>query len=227
MEDCYNRVELCGQILTAPELSHTNHGELFYRFILSVPRLSGQSDDLPVLVRQNLLPDCLQEGDTVTLTGQLRSFNNRSGQGRRLILSIFARCSAGGESPLWTLGLLAGDHLGAFGPAGGGAGNRRQLLCRGTCPEPGVLKSGRWYSPATHCLRGIRYAYGLPGGFPGGMKDTQEVLSCVSFSADIQIQGYTWIRCLHPECPSPPAGQTVRSGEAFCQNTSGFHSRKS
>lgn len=91
MEDCYNRVELCGQILTAPELSHTNHGELFYRFILSVPRLSGQSDDLPVLVRQNLLPDCLQEGDTVTLTGQLRSFNNRSGQGRRLILSIFVR----------------------------------------------------------------------------------------------------------------------------------------
>ena len=42
MEDCYNRVDLCGQVLTAPEPSHTNHGETFYRFILSVPRLSGQ-----------------------------------------------------------------------------------------------------------------------------------------------------------------------------------------
>ena len=91
MEDCYNRVELCGQVLTLPEPSHTNHGEVFYRFLLSVPRLSGQSDELPVLVRQSLLPEGLQEGDTVCLVGQLRSFNNRSGQGRRLILSVFAR----------------------------------------------------------------------------------------------------------------------------------------
>lgn len=94
MEDCYNRVDLCGQVLTAPEPSHTNHGETFYRFILSVPRLSGQSDELPVLVRQGLLTEELREGDTVTLAGQLRSFNNRSGQGRKLILSVFARSLA-------------------------------------------------------------------------------------------------------------------------------------
>ena len=69
MEDCYNRVDLCGQVLTAPEPSHTNHGETFYRFILSVPRLSGQSDELPVLVRQGLLTEELREGDTVPLRG--------------------------------------------------------------------------------------------------------------------------------------------------------------
>lgn len=91
MEDCYNYVELCGQVRNAPELSHTNHGESFYRFMLSVPRLSGQCDDLPILVRQRLLPEQLTEGDTVSIKGQLRSFNNRSGQGRRLILSVFAR----------------------------------------------------------------------------------------------------------------------------------------
>lgn len=91
MEDCYNRVELCGEVLTLPEPSHTNHGEIFYRFMLSVPRLSGQNDELPVLVRQSLLPEEMREGDTVSITGQLRSFNNRSGQGRRLILSVFAR----------------------------------------------------------------------------------------------------------------------------------------
>ena len=91
MEDCYNRVELCGEVLTLPEPSHTNHGETFYRFMLAVPRLSGQSDELPVLMRQSLLPEEMQEGDTISVTGQLRSFNNRSGQGRRLILSVFAR----------------------------------------------------------------------------------------------------------------------------------------
>ena len=91
MEDCYNHVELCGGVLTAPEPSHTNHGESFYRFLLSVPRLSGLNDELPVLVRESLLPEDLSPGDTVTLLGQLRSFNNRSGIGRRLVLSIFAR----------------------------------------------------------------------------------------------------------------------------------------
>lgn len=62
MEDCYNRVELCGEVLTLPEPSHTNHGETFYRFMLAVPRLSGQSDELPVLVRQSLLPEEMREG---------------------------------------------------------------------------------------------------------------------------------------------------------------------
>lgn len=90
MNDCYNHVELCGQVLSNPELSHTNHGESFYRFMLSVPRLSGQCDQLPILVRRSLLPEELALGDTVCLTGQLRSFNNRSGEGRRLILSVFA-----------------------------------------------------------------------------------------------------------------------------------------
>ena len=90
MEDCYNHVELCGGVLTAPEPSHTNHGESFYRFLLSVPRLSGLNDELPVLVRESLLPADLSPGDTVTLLGQLRSFNNRSGVGSRLVLTVYA-----------------------------------------------------------------------------------------------------------------------------------------
>ena len=75
MEDCYNRVELCGQILTAPELSHTNHGELFYRFILSVPRLSGQSDDLPVITWGLLARQAaeLETGDSFCAEGRVQS----------------------------------------------------------------------------------------------------------------------------------------------------------
>ena len=82
MELNYNRVELCGTVLEAPVLSHVNHGCAFGRFPLSVLRLSGQPDKLQV-------------------TGQLRSFNNKSGQGSRLVISVFAQTlTAGGAGPL-------------------------------------------------------------------------------------------------------------------------------
>ena len=91
--DCnFNRVRLCGRISSDPALSHVNHGETFYRFVLSVQRLSGQCDDLPVIVPRQMLRACpLGRGDAAAVTGQLRSFNNRSGQGRRLIISVFAQ----------------------------------------------------------------------------------------------------------------------------------------
>lgn len=50
MELNYNRVELRGVAEDAPLLSHVNHGCAFYRFTLSVLRLSGQADKLPVIV---------------------------------------------------------------------------------------------------------------------------------------------------------------------------------
>ncbi len=52
MELNYNRVHLCGQAADVPTLSHVNHGCAFYRFTLSVLRLSGQADELPVIVPQ-------------------------------------------------------------------------------------------------------------------------------------------------------------------------------
>ena len=102
MELNYNRVELCGTVLEAPVLSHVNHGCAFCRFPLSVLRLSGQPDKLQVIAPQPLL-DALpvSPGDTVTVTGQLRSFNNKSGQGSRLVISVFAQTlTAGGAGPL-------------------------------------------------------------------------------------------------------------------------------
>ena len=55
MELNYNRVELRGVAEDAPLLSHVNHGCAFYRFTLSVLRLSGQADKLPVIVPRPLL----------------------------------------------------------------------------------------------------------------------------------------------------------------------------
>ena len=94
MELNYNRVHLCGQAADAPVLSHINHGCAFYRFTLSVLRLSGQADKLPVIVPRALLDTVpVAAGDTVTVIGQLRSFNNKSGQGSRLVISVFATSS--------------------------------------------------------------------------------------------------------------------------------------
>ena len=92
MELNYNRVELRGVAEDAPLLSHVNHGCAFYRFTLSVLRLSGQADKLPVIVsRPRLLLTPVSPGDGVHITGQLRSFNNKSGQGSRLVISTFAQ----------------------------------------------------------------------------------------------------------------------------------------
>ena len=109
MEQNFNHVLLCGQVLTQPQPSHVNHGQSFSRFLLSVPRLSGQEDCLPVIVPLPLIlaPSTLLEGIDIAegtplrVTGQLRSFNNRSGQGPRLVVSVFAQTlQPGGEGPV-------------------------------------------------------------------------------------------------------------------------------
>ena len=67
--DNFNRVILCGQVKDTPALSHINHAVSFYKFTLDVPRLSGQSDFLTVIVTAEQLGQTpLAPGDTVTVT---------------------------------------------------------------------------------------------------------------------------------------------------------------
>ena len=82
-----NEVELEGLVLDAPTFSHENHNTRFYRFSLQIPRLSGQWDTLPVLIPEHMTEQVIPE-QALRLQGQLRSFNNRSQQGRRLVLSV-------------------------------------------------------------------------------------------------------------------------------------------
>lgn len=91
-----NAVRLWGIPEGSPEFSHENHGEIFHRFFLSVPRLSGQADRLPVVLSA-ALAEQVCPGSPLGLTGQLRSFNNKSGQGSRLVLSVFAQELTPGE----------------------------------------------------------------------------------------------------------------------------------
>ena len=88
-----NDVLLEGIALQSPTLSHENHGLQFYRFFLEIPRLSGQADVLPVLVTGEQL--CrITPGTPLRIHGQLRSFNNRSGTGNRLVLTVYAQSIA-------------------------------------------------------------------------------------------------------------------------------------
>ena len=79
-----NEVLLEGMASEASAFSHENHGVRFFRLSLRVPRLSGTPDILPVLLPEPLLP-AAEGGGPLRVRGQLRSFNNRSGVGNRLV----------------------------------------------------------------------------------------------------------------------------------------------
>ena len=91
MEQSTNMVTLRGTLLALPQLSHSNHGKQFYRFTLEVPRLSGAVDLLPVVVERSILMDLdPTAGDMLTVCGQIRSHNQRSADGRHLLIFVFA-----------------------------------------------------------------------------------------------------------------------------------------
>jgi len=85
-----NEVLLEGLPLSVPEWSHENHGTQFYRFFLQVQRLSGTPDILPVVLPEFLATQ-IHPDSPIRIWGQLRSFNNRSGIGNRLVLTIYAQ----------------------------------------------------------------------------------------------------------------------------------------
>ena len=95
-EQTRNEVELCGSPLSAPVFSHENHTKRFFRFPLQIPRLSGTPDILPVVVPESMVPDILPE-TWLHIRGQLRSFNNKSGVGSRLVLTVYAMAVEPGD----------------------------------------------------------------------------------------------------------------------------------
>lgn len=90
-----NRVILRGTVDGGAELSHQVHGIDFYRFPLSVPRLSGREDRINILCSAALSP-LPRPGEYVEVEGEVRSFNNRTGVGNRLVITVLARSVAPG-----------------------------------------------------------------------------------------------------------------------------------
>lgn len=87
-----NQAILIGEVMQEPEYSHASHGEDFYRFPLRSLRLSGTEDVINVLASRSLLEQVpVRAGDRVHAGGEVRSYNNRSGVGSRLVITLFAR----------------------------------------------------------------------------------------------------------------------------------------
>ena len=95
MEHMTNSITLRGTLQALPQFSHENHGRQFYRFFLEVPRLSGAVDILPVIAEKPLV-DALDPtaGEMITVTGQIRSHNQRSDGARHLLIFVFANSLA-------------------------------------------------------------------------------------------------------------------------------------
>ena len=87
-----NYLTLVGKVTGEKRFSHEIYGERFYIFDLSIDRLSGNADIIPVTVSERLIKEeMLQEGKTLLVKGQFRSYNSYDNGKNRLILTVFAK----------------------------------------------------------------------------------------------------------------------------------------
>lgn len=87
-----NYLTLVGKVTGEKRFSHEIYGEKFYVFDLEIPRLSGNSDIIPITVSERLINEnTLQEGKKLLIKGQFRSYNSYQNEKNRLILTVFAK----------------------------------------------------------------------------------------------------------------------------------------
>ena len=109
-----NRIVLRGQVAGEPALTHSNHGVDYATVPFRVPRLSGAEDVLNLVLpwsQRALWP----AGAWRWAEGEVRSFNNRSGAGARLVITVLVRSA---------------------GPAEEGEGENRLVLSGALCKQP-------------------------------------------------------------------------------------------
>lgn len=82
---------LRGEIHLPPRRTHEYRDEVYYRMYLSVPRLSGVPDILPITLPGRLLPCAeLSPGRWIAVSGRLHSYNRLREGKRHLMLSLLA-----------------------------------------------------------------------------------------------------------------------------------------
>jgi len=87
-----NSCMLRGVLASKPTYSHEARGETFYKFELEIQRLSGATDTIAVIARSSQLEAIEITCDAmICVSGSIRSFNNKSGIGQKLIVSVFAQ----------------------------------------------------------------------------------------------------------------------------------------
>ncbi|MBE7026582.1 MAG: single-stranded DNA-binding protein [Ruminococcaceae bacterium] len=88
-----NTVTIAGILEDTPVFNHEVYKEKFYIFTLRVKRLSEAYDYIKVILSERLFGSKfdVRKGDFVIVNGQFRSYNNYTGSGSRLVLSVFAK----------------------------------------------------------------------------------------------------------------------------------------
>ncbi len=87
-----NYLTLVGKVTGEKKFSHEIYGERFYIFNLSIPRLSGNADIIPITVSERLITEnMLEEGKKLLVKGQFRSYNSYENEKNKLILTVFAK----------------------------------------------------------------------------------------------------------------------------------------
>ncbi len=90
--DDNNHLILVGKVTSEKRFSHEIYGEKFYIFDLSVPRLSGNADIIPVTISERLLTNQdITIGNKIEIDGQFRSYNSYDQEKNKLILTVFAK----------------------------------------------------------------------------------------------------------------------------------------
>ncbi len=87
-----NYLTLVGKVTGEKRFSHEIYGEKFYVFDLSIQRLSGNADIIPITVSERIVNDeMLTIGKDLLVKGQFRSYNSYENERNRLILTVFAK----------------------------------------------------------------------------------------------------------------------------------------
>ena len=171
-----NRALLRGTAAAEPVLSHETHGVVYETFPLAVRRLSGSEDRVNVLVPRVLLEQRpVTEGMELEVEGEVRSFNNKSGKGSRLVITLYAK----------ELRPAAGEH-------------ENQLLLAGVLCKPPVVRRTPLGRDICDLMLAVNRRYGRADYLPciawgslahqcGGM----EVGSTLYFEGRLQSRTYT------------------------------------
>lgn len=87
-----NSLVLVGKVAEEKKFSHEIYGEKFYLFTMSIPRLSGNADMIPVTISERLFKDEeLVVGKNLKVNGQFRSYNGYENNKNRLVLTVFVK----------------------------------------------------------------------------------------------------------------------------------------
>lgn len=113
-----NHISLAGLAGGPAVLSHENHGVSYFQFPLRIRRLSGVEDVLNIVAARSLLEQCpVEPGAGLAVEGEVRSYNNRSGTGSKLVITVYAR----------TLKRAEGEH-------------KNELILAGVLCKPTVVR---------------------------------------------------------------------------------------